>query len=217
MGDNSNFPGIHEQVLQPGERRYTIAIPDGYTHQQPRALIIALHWGGPVTPYIGKWYLLGLVAPALGELGAIIAAPDCTADHWANPSSEEVVIDLLDHLQGTYNIDTQRVLLTGYSMGGIGTWILAAHHQKRIAAALIVSAKPPTDVYHVRWDIPLYVIHSRQDEIFPLADTEAAVNQLHEKGVAIELAIVEGITHFQTEQFVEPIQAAIPWVRESWR
>ena len=69
----------------------------------------------------------------------------------------------------------------------------------------------------IQWDIPLYVIHSRRDEIFPLADTESAVNQLHEKRVALKLDIVEGITHFQTEQFVEPMQAAIPWVRESWR
>lgn len=217
MEDNPTTPGIHEQVLQTGNRRYTLAIPDGYTHQQPRALIIGLHWGGPVTPYIGKWYLLGLVAPALGELGAIIAAPDCTAEHWADPSSEQVVIDLLDHLQGTYNIDTQRVLLTGYSMGGIGTWMLAARFQERFAAALIVSAVPPTDVVDVQWNLPLYVIHSRRDEIFQLGDTESMVNQLRENGVAIELDIVEAITHFQTEQFVEPLHAAIPWIQESWR
>ena len=217
MEENPKIPGIYEQVLQPGNRRYTIAIPDGYTDEQPRALIIGLHWGGPVTPYVGKWVLLGLVAPALGELGAVIAAPDCTAEHWADPLSEQVVLDLYDHLQGTYNIDSQRVLLTGYSMGGIGTWMLAAHHQERFAAALIVSAKPPTDVVDVQWDIPLYVIHSRRDEIFPLGDTETTVNQLREKGVVIELDTVDGITHFQTERFIEPMHAAIPWIQESWR
>jgi len=128
-----------------------------------------------------------------------------------------VVLDLYDHLQGTYNIDSQRVLLTGYSMGGIGTWMLAAHHQERFAAALIVSAKPPTDVVDVQWDIPLYVIHSRRDEIFPLGDTETTVNQLREKGVVIALDTVDGITHFQTERFIEPMHAAIPWIQESWR
>ena len=216
MEDIPVSPGIHEQVLQPRNQRYTLAIPDGYTHHQPRPLIIGLHWGGPVTPYIGKWYLLGLVAPALGELGAIIAAPDCTADHWANPSSEQGLLDLLDFLQGTYNIDTKQVLLTGYSMGGIGTWMLAARHQDIFTAALMVSAKPPKDVVDVQWDIPLYVIHSTRDEIFPLSDTESTLSQLREMGVAAELDIVEGITHFQTERFVEPMHAAIPWVQESW-
>ena len=133
------------------------------------------------------------------------------------PSSEQVVIDLCDHLQSIYTIDKRRVLLTGYSMGGIGTWMLAAHHQERFAAALIVSAKPPTGVDNVQWDIPLYVIHSRRDEIFPLGDTESTVSQLREMGVAIELHIVDGVTHFQTERFVEPIHAAIPWVQDSWR
>ena len=216
MQDIPTTPGIYEQVLRPGSRRYTIAIPDGYTEDQPIPLIIALHWGGPVTPYIGKWYLLGLVAPALGELGAIIAAPDCTDEHWANLNSEEVVIDLLDYITESYNIDSRRVLLTGYSMGGIGTWILAARHQERFSAVLIVSAKPPTDVVGVRWNIPLYVIHSRRDEIFPLGDTETTVNRLREKGVAVKLDIVEGSTHFQTEQFVEPMQAAIPWISDLW-
>lgn len=216
MTDNPTIPGIYEQILQPGERRYTIAIPDGYTDEQPRPLILALHWGGPVTPYISKWYLLGLVAPALGELGAVIAAPDCTAEHWANPSSQDVVIDLLDYLTEAYNIDTRQVLLTGYSMGGIGTWILAAHHPERFSGALIVSAKPPTGVVDVRWDTPLYVIHSRHDEIFPLGDTETTVNQLREQGVAIDFDTVDGITHFQTERFVKPMQAAVPWIKHVW-
>ena len=213
MEDIPTTPGIYEQLLQPGDRRYTIAIPDGYTHGQARPLVIALHWGGPVTPYIGKWYLLGLVAPALSELGAIIAAPDCTAEHWADLRSEQVVIDLLDYLTESYTIDSQRVLLTGYSMGGIGTWILAARHQARFSAALIVSAKPPTDVIDIDWDIPLYVIHSRRDEIFPLNDTQTTVTQLQAKGVDVELQIVEGFTHFQTEQFVQPMQKAIPTIK----
>jgi predicted peptidase len=216
MEDIPLSPGIHEQILQPRNQRFTLAIPDRYTHQQPKPLIIALHWGGPVTPYIGKWYLRGLVAPALGELGAIIAAPDCTADHWANPNSEQGVLDLFDFLQGTYNIDTKRVLLTGYSMGGIGTWMLAARHQDIFSSALIVSAAPPTNVDTIHWDIPLYVIHSRRDEIFPLLDTKSATIKLREMGAAVELEIVEGNTHFQTEQFVEPMHAAIPWVKESW-
>jgi acetyl esterase/lipase len=62
----------------------------------------------------------------------------------------------------------------------------------------------------------LYVIHSRRDEIFPLGDTETTVNRLREKGVAVKLDIVEGSTHFQTEQFVEPMQAAIPWISDLW-
>jgi predicted peptidase len=217
MDDKPTTPGIYEQVLQPGDRRYTIAFPDGYTDERPRPLVIGLHWGGPVTPYVGKWYLLGLLAPALGELGAILAAPDCTAEHWAVPSSEQVVIDLLDHLQRTYKIDSRRVLLAGYSMGGIGAWLLAARHQERFSGVLIVSAKPPADVVDVDWEIPLYVIHSRRDELFPLRDTQTTVNKLHEKGVPIEIDVVDNTTHFQTERFIEPVRAALPWVRDIWR
>lgn len=217
MDDNPTTPGIYERVLQPGDRRYTIAIPDGYTDERPSPLVIGLHWGGPVTPYVGKWYLLGLLAPALGELGAILAAPDCTAEHWAVPSSGQVVIDLLDHLQRTYSLDSRRVLLTGYSMGGIGVWLLAARHQERFSGVLIVSAVPPSDVLGVHWRIPLYVIHSRRDELFPLKDTQTTVNRLQEKGVLIEFDVVDKTTHFQTERFIKPMRAALPWIRDIWR
>lgn len=217
MDDKPTTPGIFEQVLQPGDRRYTIAIPDGYTGAQPRPLVIGLHWGGPVTPYVGKWYLLGLMAPAMSELGAILVAPDCTAEHWAIPSSEQVVIDLLDHLMGSYRIDSRRVLLTGYSMGGIGAWLIAARHQERFTGVLIVSAKPPADAVDANWEIPLYVIHSRRDELFPLRDTQTTVNNLRGKGISIEMDVVDNTTHFQTERFIEPLQAALPWIRDIWR
>ena len=92
------LPNIQEQVLQPGDRRYTIAIPASYTGDQPVPLVLALHYGGTVTPYYGKGFLVGLVEPALRDLGAIIIAPDCTADDWTQPESETDVLALLDHV-----------------------------------------------------------------------------------------------------------------------
>ena len=108
-------------------------------------LILALHYGGHGAPYYGKDILTGLVEPALREVEAIIVAPDCTGDDWTDAQSEEDVIALLDHVQGAYNIDPQRILVTGYSMGGIGTWHLAARHQDRFTAALVMAGVPPPD------------------------------------------------------------------------
>ncbi|MHC5040532.1 MAG: carboxylesterase family protein [Planctomycetota bacterium] len=209
-------PGVHELQLEPGDRRVTLWIPEGTTLESPRPLITVLHWGGPVLPFTGKSILMGLAEPALGTLGAIMVAPDRTKETWANPESEAEILELLEGIGETYAIDADRTLLTGYSLGGIGSWYVAGRHQDRFTAALPISAAPPAEAVRKEWRIPLYVLHSRHDEIFPLSQTETAVRRLRERGANVELVTVEGITHFDTGGFVGPLSAAVPWIRKVW-
>ncbi len=216
MTELAKQPGLHEQLLPPGGRRYAISIPESYDGDQPTPLVIALHWGGPVAPFTGKWLLAGLVEPALRELGALLVAPDRTLEDWANPQSEAETLELLDFVNQNYNIDAQRTLLTGYSLGGIGTWYMAARNQDLFAAALPISAIPLPETAEIDWRIPLHVIHSRQDEIFPLEPVEEVDHALKANGVAIDIVIIDGITHFETERFASSLLAAVPWIRDAW-
>jgi len=209
-------PGIHEQIFTPRDQRYTIALPATYTGREATPLVLALHYGGPVTPFFGKDILAGLVEPALRELGAIIVAPDCQHGNWTNPHSESEIIALLEHLQAHYPIDAHRTLLTGYSLGGAGTWYLAARNQDRFAAAIPLAGWPQPDSAAVEWKIPLYAIHSRWDEVVPCECTEQMVKQLRDRGVAVELVLLDGISHYEVERFVEPLRAALPWIRRAW-
>jgi predicted peptidase len=211
------LPGIHLQLLPPDDLRYTIAIPEGYTGDQPVPLILALHYGGQVTPFYGKGVLVGLVEPALRDLGAIIIAPDSVAGDWANPRSEANLLALLDAIQVTYNVDPQRTLITGYSMGGMGTWYLAARHPERFRAAIPVAGRPQEDTIDFEWRIPLYAIHSRDDEVVPLAPTEATATELRRKGVDVTLVVVDGITHFDVGRFVSHLKEAVPWIQNAWK
>lgn len=206
-------PGVHEQLLQPGNRRYTIVIPKGYDGRKPLPLVVALHFGGPPTPYIGRAFLEALVYPGLWSLGAILVAPDCTGADWTGPRSERDLLELLDFLSDTYAIDTTKVLLTGYSMGGIGAWHLASRHQDLFAAALIMAGKPSSKAIKADWEIPLYVIHSRDDEIVPVRPTEKAVAKLRARGVDVKLVVLEGISHYQSPRYVHALEAAVPWIR----
>ncbi|MCU0290457.1 MAG: prolyl oligopeptidase family serine peptidase [Thermoanaerobaculaceae bacterium] len=210
-------PTVREEVLAPGGQRYTISIPDGYTPGKPVPLVLALHYGGTVTPYYGKPFLVNLVEPALRKLGAIIVAPDCTAGRWTDPQAEADVLTLLDHVGKTWEVDPARTLITGYSMGGMGTWALAAKHQDLFAAALIVAGRPQEDSAEVAWRIPLYVIHSRADEVVPLEPTADIAKVLEEKGVKIKLVVVDGLTHYQVPAFAPFMREAIPWIKRTWK
>lgn len=216
MPNLPRIPGIHEQRLAPEGRRYTIALPDSYDGKQAMPLVVALHWGGPVAPFTSRWLLEGLIEPGLRDLNAILIAPDRTLEDWANPQSEAETLELLDFVKQNYPIDPARTLLTGYSLGGIGTWFIGARNQDLFAAAIPISATPLHETVDVDWTIPLYVIHSRLDEIFPLQPVEQAVQALKAKGAVVELQIVEGITHFETDRFVPPLRQAVGWIRDAW-
>ncbi len=207
---------IAQEVLQPGNQRYTIAIPDGYPGEVPVPLILALHYAGHGTPYYGRTILEQLVEPALRDLGAVIVAPDCTAASWSDLQSEAAVLSLLDFVSNSYNVDTERVIVTGYSMGGNGAWYLAARNPDRFSAAVVMSGWPPAEIGQVEWQVPVYVIHSRDDELMPLEPTQYAVNTLAEQGVDIESSFLDGITHFETYRFIEPLSSTVPWIKGIW-
>jgi len=208
---------IEQKVLQPGDQRYTIAFPTGYSDDEPVPLILALHFAGHGTPFYGRIILEELVEPALGDLGGLIVAPDCTADSWINPQSEADVLTLLDYISNNFAVDSGRVVVTGYSMGGNGAWYLSARHPELFSAAVVLSGWPPDEVGQVDWQVPIYVIHSREDDFIPYEPTEFAVTSLTEKGADIEFLVLDGIPHFETYRFIDPLRSVVPWIEKIWQ
>lgn len=208
-------PGIYNRVLSP-DQRYTLLIPTGYNAGQPAPLILSLHYGGIVVPYYGSRLLEVLVSPALEDLGSIIVAPEAIGQGWDNAESEKQVLDLIREIKANYTIDESRTLVTGFSMGGRGAWYLAARHPDVFRAAIPISASPEDDATEVDWQVPLLVIHSVADEVVAFKPVETTVRALKEVNVQIEMIVVQDVTHFQVELFVEPLRAALPWIRKAW-
>jgi len=213
--------GIYQEslMLESGDTlRYTLSIPEFFSPRGKVPLVIALHYGGDVTAWYGKGYLTILVEPALCELGAVIAAPDCPSPAgWDNPSSEAAVLALMNHLKRYYTIDDKKVVLTGFSLGGIGTWYLAARYPDLFSAAIPVSAMPRPDMAETVRNIPVYVIHSTGDEIFPVKRVEEMVEKLKIRGLPVRMQTLEGISHYQTPSFVDTLRETVPWIEQTWQ
>ncbi len=209
-------PGIYNRVLPP-DQRYTLLVPTGYRTGQPTPLILSLHYGGIVVPFYGSRLLEVLVQPALQDLGAIVVAPEVTTGQdWDNEDSEAQVLDLIRAIKANYAIDEDRTLVTGFSMGGRGAWYMAARHPGLFRAAIPISARPEEDATEVDWQVPLLVIHSVADELIPFEPVETTVRALKERDVQIEMIVVQDVGHYQIELFVEPLRAALPWIRKAW-
>jgi predicted peptidase len=197
---------------------YFAAIPASYTGNESVPLILALHYGGEVTPYYALDFMNILVLPALKDLNALIIAPNNPFnDGWATQSAEYALMALMDSVQADFNIDTSKVLVTGFSMGAVGTWHMAAGQQEFFKAAIPVAGMPPSYVISLLKDVPMYVIHSKNDEVFPFNEAEEVINSLITNGIDIEFKAIEGLSHYSTSSFVNPLHEAIPWVLEKWQ
>ncbi len=209
-------PGLaRERFLAPSGATvpYVLLIPE--RPSEPRALIVVLHHAGTITPYFAEAMVKRLIAPALAPLGAIIVAPDAQEDRdWESATNEATVVALTEQAIQRYGIDPTRVLLTGYSMGGRGTWSIGSRHQD-LYTALLPLAAPPTPGPGSIW-VPICAIHARDDDLIPLEPFLRSVEQLERRGVHLELRMFSGARHQDLEGFVAPLAAAVPWVLEAW-
>ena len=65
------------------------------------------------------------------EFPFIVVSPQCPEGRWWEPFE---LAALLDEIVEKYKVDQDRIYVTGLSMGGFGTWSLAAYQPKRFAA-----------------------------------------------------------------------------------
>jgi predicted peptidase len=196
---------------------YALFIPANYSPSKPVPLLLALHFGvgGGAGNGAGGDLLRILVGPALADLGAIIVAPDSLGGNWGTAENKKAVTELLDTVIAHYAIDTKKLVVTGYSMGGTGSWQLGEAMPQRFSAAIPIAGTPPPSSQ--RWRIPVLAIHSRDDQVAPFGPTEARIKELQEAGVNAKLILLSGITHYETNRFQASLRQAVPWLRELWK
>lgn len=212
--------GLHSVAMQrPGEPafHYALYIPRDYSSATPVPLVLALHYGvrGGEGEGAGRDLLRLLAGPALAELGAVIIAPDSLGGDWGTPQNEKAVIALLDDIEKRYAIDKAKVVVTGYSMGGAGTWHFAEKYPERFSAAIPVAGRPPASAQG--WKLPVLAVHSHDDQIVPFGPAEARIAELKKAGVNARMIAVSGISHYETSRFRDALHQAVPWLKEVWK
>jgi predicted peptidase len=213
-------PRVHNLTLARADGpavNYAISIPRNYSRGTPTPLVLALHFGtgGGAADGAGDSVLRILVGPGLAELGAIIVAPDSVGGGWNNAENEKAVTALLDAVLANYTVDQRKIAVTGYSMGGTGSWHFAQKFPDRFSAAIPLASRPPESA--TGWRVPVLAIHSRDDERAPFAPAQARITELQRTGVNAKLILLSGISHYETQRFQEPLRAAVPWLREVWK
>ena len=150
-------PGLYNATIDVesvGTVTYGLWVPQDYDADEPRPLVLALHPGGSPGAGYGMQFLRSVVAPALQEWGAVVVSPDAPGGRWDNETSERGVLALIDDVRARYAIDPARILVTGFSMGGRGTWYMASRHPDLFKAAIPMAARTDSDAARQVGDMP---------------------------------------------------------------
>jgi predicted peptidase len=187
------------------ELNYRLLKPADYDSTKSYPLVLFLHgagergddnysqlkWGAPhfADPTFREKYPAFVVAPQVPKesswapLSGIRDTTTFTAPMRGAPNEPtQLTIKLLDKLQEKYMINTNRLYVTGLSMGGFGTFDLIERFPEKFAAAVpICGAGDVTRAFLLK-DMPIWVFHGAQDQVVDVRYSRSMVDAIQLAG-----------------------------------
>ncbi len=172
---------------------YGVAYPDNY---KDLPLLVYLHGAGERGTQFDHIYLHAI--PKLlregREFPAVVLYPQCPAPFiWNNMVKE--LKEIIDIVVKEYDIKPDRILLTGSSMGGYGTWETAMCYPEFFAAIAPVAGGG------VAWrtaklkNMPIKTYHGSIDTVVEPIQSELMVRAVNNEGGNAELIYLDNMGH----------------------
>lgn len=127
------------------------------------------------------------------EYPCIFIMPQCPKDSfWA--ARVESIARFIEQLKAEFEVDEDRVYLTGLSMGGYGTWYTAMAHSKLFAAIVPVCGGG------MAWNagaltMPVWAFHGVDDTAVSVTQSDEMVEKLRSLGRDVKYSRFEGVGH----------------------
>ncbi|KAF1959473.1 alpha/beta-hydrolase [Byssothecium circinans] len=100
--------------------------------------------------------------------------------------NSSILSALLDEIQERYRVDVERVCVTGFSMGGYGTWDLGMHEPERFSCLVPICGGGDNIRASLIKSVPHWIFHGGLDDIIPLRASQQMVNALKKYGAKEE-------------------------------
>lgn len=196
---------------QPIRTPFLLSTPKTYDANQPQPLLLFLHGLGESGD--GDFAAIKKHGPpklaGQGEdFPFVLVSPQCPVPpEGTYPSAwkADVLNALLDSVCEQMKIDPQRIYVTGLSMGGYGTWRLAAKYPQRFAAAAPICGGGETDWAQALSTIPIWAFHGAQDNVVTLDKSKTMVDAIQLAGGDVKLTVYPEAAHDSwTETYKNP-------------
>jgi len=118
-----------------------------------------------------------------------VLAPQCP-EHgdWSSytlldgDDSRWAVAAMIDAVCAEHPVDAQRIYLTGFSMGGRGTWGLAAQRPDLVAAIVPVCGNGDPAIAAQLKHLPVWAVHGSLDQVIPPQQSQQMIDALTAAG-----------------------------------
>ena len=185
---------IKTEINQKRELNYVLYVPKEVKENKP--LIIFLHGSGEKGNDIEKVKVHGPFKYLKNhEIDAFVLAPQCPENEYWN---SEALYNLILKIQKENKIDTNRIYLTGLSMGAWGAWNLAFAHPEVFAALVpiagFVDRIPMIENCKIK-AIPTRIFHGLLDDVVDVNYSISIYKKLQKCNPDVQLTIFDDANH----------------------
>ncbi|QDT21628.1 prolyl oligopeptidase family serine peptidase [Gimesia chilikensis] len=183
---------------------YLIYLPENYDEKEKWPLMLFLHGAGERGDNLDLVTVHG--PPKLIKNGKqfpfIVVSPQCPKEQLWQPVE---LTALLNDIEKNYKVDKDRIYVTGLSMGGFGTWSLAAYTPYRFAALVPICGGGEKFWVKKIKHVPIWVFHGAKDGAVPLDRSQTLVDVLKKEKADVSFTIYPEAGHDSwTETYNNP-------------
>ena len=212
--------------LRGTEYKYQVYVPPDWSRSKKWPIILFLHGSGERGDDGLLQTAVGLPAAVRKDRSrfqAVIVIPQCRKEFWwRDAPMDEVAIEALEAAQKEFHGDLKRTYLTGLSMGGYGTWHLAAKFPGRFAALVPICGgvirpkeledgrlSPHASYEEVAKKIgsgtPVWIFHGDEDDSVPVSESRNMAAAVKELGGEVRYTEYPGVGHNSWDKaYAEP-------------
>jgi predicted peptidase len=175
---------------------YLVYLPADYDKDKSKqwTLVIFLHGAGERGSNVQLVRKNGLTQTLeqRGTIPYVMVAPQCPANTGWNVGTLD---KLLDQVLADYRVDKKRIVLTGLSLGGFGTWSWSTEHPERFAGLVPICGGGKTAQATALKGMPIWAFHGDADSVVKFATGQAIVDAAKAAGADIKFTVYPGVGH----------------------
>ena len=184
------------------ESPYVVFVPADYDGKKEYPVILFLHGAGETNSGKagGQMPVNVGIGPAIKKqektFPAIVLIPRAEGFGWgADTANAKRALAMLDEVMKEYKGDPKRVYLTGLSMGGMGTWSLAAAHPDKWAAIVPICGRGDVKTAEKFKDVPCWAFHGDADTAVKVDGSRDFIEALKKAGGKPKYTEYPGVGH----------------------
>lgn len=222
------------------EMRYVILIPPGYDPTKSYPVEFILHGGvGRNKWQEGETFWRGGYDSLKHQDKIVVVPAAWNAAYWWQSEQAENLPEILKAVKREYNVDDNRVSMTGVSDGGTGAYFFAFKQPTPwstffpyIGNAAVLRNPQSGGGYRLYFENlrnkPLFIVNGEKDPLYPVSSVTPFIKVLVEAGVKHEFVPItdgghnlnwmpdqaDAIQRFKEENPREPLPDSVQWVAD---